>query len=234
LTRKTARLAIEKLSDCLYTDINRAKVARLDVSTVIPTKRQPADYYSYLGQKPNFTRLQVHADTLQYNNHQRQMIFYDKTKEAKSGNVSIPEIFANNYLFRYEFRHLKRLNNQFRQVVTAESLTDKEFYNAMVQNWYNEFKTIQKIINQSFMIENVKTVKEAEMAYYAYLSAQSGQSTIDNFLNELRANNTFKERPRYSELKRKLYKTITAQKGEQNELMKELEKKIFQVKKYAM
>ncbi len=67
LTRQTAAEAIEKMSDTLHTDITAATVTRLDVSTVIPTKRQPTDYYTGLGSKPRFKRLQATADTLYYN-----------------------------------------------------------------------------------------------------------------------------------------------------------------------
>jgi hypothetical protein len=87
LTRQDTQRAIEQLSDQLHIDINAARVTRLDVSTVIPTKRPPNDYYRHLGNKPYLERLQTHTDTLQYNNHQRQIIFYDKTKEAAAKNV---------------------------------------------------------------------------------------------------------------------------------------------------
>lgn len=234
LTRQTAKLAVEKLSDSLHLNLSAARVTRLDVSTVIPTRRQPADYYTYLGQKPFFERLQSTTNTLYYNNHQRQIIFYDKTKEAQGAGVAIPEIFLKNNLFRYELRYTKRLNKQLKQAITAATLTDETFYKTIIQNWYNEFKTIRKLKNQSFMIDNITTIKEAENALFAHLLQQSGTSVIDEFLNELRAKNTFKERQRYSELKRKLNKVITAPAGQKNELLQELEKAIFNVAKYAM
>jgi hypothetical protein len=234
LTRQTAKLAMEKLSDNLHLKLSAARVTRLDVSTVIPTRRQPADYYTYLGQKPFFERLQSTKNTLYYNNHQRQIIFYDKTKEAHGAGVAIPEIFLTNNLFRYELRYTKRLNKQLKQAVTAAALTGETFYKTIIQNWHSEFKTIQKLKNQSFMIDNITTIKEAETALFAHLLQQSGVSVIDEFLNELRAKNTFKERQRYSELKRKLNKVIAAPTEQKNELMQELEKAIFNAAKYAM
>jgi hypothetical protein len=159
LKRQETKQAIEKLSDCLHTDVSGAKVTRLDVSTVIPTKRPPADYYSHLGNKPYFERLQSTPDTLYYNNHQRQIIFYDKTKEAATKDVQIPEIWQNSNLLRYELRYTKRLNRQLNASLTAAKLYDVEFYRTVIQSWHIEFKTIQKLKNQGFMIDNISTTK---------------------------------------------------------------------------
>jgi hypothetical protein len=233
LQRKDVQLSIEQLSDNLHTDIKTAKVTRLDVSTIIPTKRQPADYYNPLGYKPHFDRLQSTPDTLYYNNHKRQIIFYDKNKEASAKDVKVPEILQGQNLLRYELRYTKRLNNQFKTNLTANKLFETEFYRSTIQNWHNEFKTIQKIKNTSFMIDNITTPKEAQMALFATLLQQSGQSTINDFLNELKAKNVFTDKKYYSRLKTDLNKIITAPKGEKNDLMQELETAIFNIAKYA-
>jgi hypothetical protein len=233
LTRRDTKEAIEELSDHLHTDINAARVTRLDVSTVIPTKRPPADYYSHLGNKPHFDRLQSTPDTLYYNNHQRQIIFYDKTKEAMTKDVQVPEILQNSNLLRYELRYTKRLNKQLNTDLTAAKLYDVKFYRAVIQNWHSEFKAIQKLKNQSFMIDSISTPKEAETALFAALLQEKGQSIIDEYLAELKAKNVFRERQRYSELKRKLNTILQAPKGEQNDLIKELETAIFDIARYA-
>jgi len=233
LTRRDTKQAIEELSDNLHLNINAARVTRLDVSTIIPTKRPPADYYSYLGNKPYFERLQSTPDTLYYNNHQRQIIFYDKTKEAAAKDVQIPEILQNSNLFRYELRYIKRLGKQLKTDLTAAKLYDVEFYRSVIQCWHGEFKTIQKIKNQSFMIDNINTAKEAETALFAALLQEKGQSIINEYLAELKAKNVFKERQRYSELKRKLNTILEAPTGQKNELIKELETAIFDIARYA-
>ncbi|MDR1780337.1 MAG: hypothetical protein LBR50_06375, partial [Tannerella sp.] len=144
LTRRDAEQAIEQLSDNLHLNIDAARVTRLDVSTIIPTKRPPADYYSHLGDKPRFKRIQATTDTLYYDNRQRQIIFYDKTKEATAKGVVIPEIWQGCNLLRYELRYRQRLNKQLNTDLTAGKLYETEFYRAVIQSWYNEFKTIQK------------------------------------------------------------------------------------------
>jgi hypothetical protein len=233
LTRRATQQAVEKVSDNLHMDISKAKVARVDVSTVIPTKRPPADYYNYLGNKPYFERLQSTQDTLYYNNHQRQIIFYDKTKEANAKHVPIPTIWQNCNLLRYELRFTKRLNKQLNNTLKAAILYDEVFYYRIVQSWYNEFKTIQKHNNTEFMTDEINTPKDAETALFAYLLQKEGQSFINNFLADLRAKNVFKERQRYYELKRKLNTIAQKPKGQKSDLIKELETAIFDVAKYA-
>jgi hypothetical protein len=233
LTRRDTQQAIEELSDCLHLDLGTAKVTRLDVSTIIPTKRPPADYYSHLGNKPYFERLQSTPDTLYYNNHQRQIIFYDKSKEAAAKDIQVPEILQNSNLLRYELRYTKRLNRQLNAALTAAKLYDVNFYRAVIQNWHTEFKAIHKLKNQSFMTESISTTKEAETALFAALLQEKGQSIIDEYLSELKAKNVFKERQRYSELKRKLNTILQAPKGEQSDLVKELETAIFDIARYA-
>jgi hypothetical protein len=233
LKRKDVQFAIEQLSDTLHTDIKAAKVTRLDVSTVIPTKRPPADYYSYLGQKPYFNRLRVHADTLQYNNHQRQIIFYDKSKEATAKGVPIPEIWQNSNLLRYELRYTKRVGKQLKTDLKAAKLYERPFYDNIIQSWYNEFKTIQKIKNQSFMTDDTTTLKQAKEALFAYLLQQSGQSTIDEFLNELKSGKKFNSRSDYTKLKNDLNKMLVSKNGNKSELISELETYIFDTAKYA-
>jgi hypothetical protein len=233
LTRKDTQRAIEKVSDGLHLNVGGAKVTRLDVSTVIPTKHPPVEYYPFLGDKPHFKRRPHKTGTLYYDNYQRQFVFYDKAKEATAKGVQIPEILQNSYLFRPELRYLKRINRQLKTDVTAAKLYDVEFYRFIIQNWYKEFKSIQKLNNQSFMIGNISTIKEAETAFFAHFLQQAGQPAIDEYLAALKAGNVFKERQRYSELKRKLNTILQAPKGEQSDLMRELETAIFDIARYA-
>jgi hypothetical protein len=233
LTRQDVKQAIEQLSDHLHTDITPAKVTRLDVSTVIPTSRPPSDYYSHLGNKPYFDRLQSTPDTLYYNNHQRQLVLYDKTVEATAKDVQIPEIWQNSNLLRYELRYTKRLNRQLKHDVTAAKLYDVEFYRPVIQRWYSEFKTIQKHKNQSCMTDGISSKKEAKDALFAYLLQEKGQSAIDEYIAGLKAGKRFKNRSDYTKLETELNQMLAAPKGEKSELMQELETKMFDIARYA-
>ena len=85
-----------------------------------------------------------------------------------------------------------------------------------------------------FMIGNITTLKEVETALFSALLQEKGSGIIVDYLNTLKVNNVFKERQRYSELKRKLGTILQASKGEQSDLIQELETTIFEVLFYSM
>jgi len=233
LTRKDAQWAIEELSDHLHIDINVAKVTRLDISTILYTKYPPADYYQYLGQKPYFKRLQSTPDTLYYNNHQRQLVFYDKQKEAKEKGVQVPEILKNANLLRYELRYTKRINKQLNADVTAGKLYVRPFYDGLCENWYNEFKTTQKLKKQCFMLDEATTIRGAKDVLLARLLKEKPEM-INEFMQALKTEKKFANRADYSRLNADLNKMIaTAEFHEKNELMQELETQAFNIAKYA-
>ena len=227
MTRKSTELAIQKLCDEFHTDMRRAHVKRIDVASVIPTKRPPTDYYSYLGSKAYFKRLQAAEDTLYYKNHQRQLVFYDKKKESET----VPETWKN--VLRYEYSLLSHINKQMRADVRAETIYMEDFYMKAVFAWRDEFNGIQKIKEQSFNMDNITTIRDAETALLAYFLQQSGQGIIDEFLNELKANSIFKERPRYSELKKRLQTVYESPSGTKSELVQELESAVNNIARYA-
>jgi hypothetical protein len=231
--RADIQQAIEKLSDHLHIGITAAKVTRLDVSTVIPTLRPPSDYYNSLGSKPYFDRVQATKDTVYYKNHKRELVFYDKTKEAKQKESIIPDTFIGCNLFRYELRFMKRLCTQFKGDVEAIKLYEQDFYYDVIQRWYNEFNTIQKISNMNFMTDSISSKKEAKEAYIAVLVKQNGMSGIEQFISELKARGSFKNRSDYTKLKAELSTLLSIKNGEQNELINEIETYIYNVAKYA-
>jgi endonuclease III-like uncharacterized protein len=145
----------------------------------------------------------------------------------------IPDIYAGCNLLRYELRYTKRINQQFKTSVTANKLYDEEFYHTFIQNWYNEFQTIHKLKSNSFMTDNITTTKDATTALFAFLLQEKGQGVVDEYIAELKAKNTFKDRQRYSELKRKFNALLQAKTGEQSDLMKELETVIHDIARYA-
>ena len=235
LTRQTAKEALEQMSEALHLDMAAAKITRLDVSTVIPTKRPPTDYYSGLGNKPNFKRLQAHPDTLYYSQKYRQLIFYDKTKEASTKGALIPPTLNGCNLLRYEIRFLSHAQRLLKSAdpITGATLTDNGFYYSIIQRWRNEFETIKKINTISTMTDSVKTPKEAREALFAILLQRGGQSQIDDFLNDLKAKNAFSDPKYYSRLKADLYKILQAPSEAKSDLIRELETAIADVAQYA-
>ncbi len=235
LSRSAAKESMEKLSDELHVDIREAKVTRIDVSTVIPTSRPPAEYYPFLGLKPYFTRLQATLYTLYYNTIKRQIVFYDKIKEATAKTSKIPDTLKNSNLMRYELRFLRELPRQLQttSTITGKTLINPQFYYKIIQYWKEEFYTINKINNNIIMKDTIKTPKDAKNAFLAILISQNGVDAIDCFINDLKAQNVYSDPKYYSRVKTDLNRIMTAHNMEKNELINELEKAIDNVAKYA-
>ena len=234
LTRATTAEALEAMSDQLHVDMMAAKVTRLDISTIIPTTRPPSDYFSVLGMKTRYTRLLTHPDTLYYNQKFRQLVFYDKSKEARAKGAVLPPALVGCNLLRYEARW-KRPQTALKQYapVTGETLTDPVFYYNIIQEWKREFDTIKKINPISMKEMDTSTRPKAKNALFAKLLQQAGQSCIDDFIKELKAKNEFSDRKEYSRLKSDLNQLLQAPSAGSSELMEELSRAVDEVAKYA-
>lgn len=232
LTRSGARDAIQKLSDELHLPIDRAKVTRVDVSTVLPMSREPNEYYPLMGNKPHFQRLQATNDTLYYNTEKRQLIFYDKKAEAKKKGVIIPAGYGNANLLRVEARFISRLPQQLKQLeITGAMLTNEKFYSEMVKRWANEYYSINKLKSVSIMdTTNIKTPKAGAEALFSIMLQEKGQGFINCYIADLKAKNTYPDPKYYSRLKDELTRLISASTAtEQSELIKELDKAVNEI-----
>lgn len=234
LTRQTATEAFEKMSDELHFDMMKAQIKRVDISTIIPTKRCPADYFSRLGNKPRYKRLQACADTLYYRQRLKQMAFYDKSKEASAKGSIMPPTLIGCNLLRYELR-LCRPKKALKaaEPIRAKDLIKTETYYKLIQMWKAEFVTIKKNNNNGFMSDSIKTPKDAKDLFLATFIQQNGQSCIDDFIADLKSQNAFTDPKSYSRLKKDLYKLLQFPAGEKNELISELENAILDIAKYA-
>ena len=230
LTIEETKQAIEYLSDSLHVDIANAELKRVDVSTGIPTECTPHDYLLFLGSKMHFKRIETATDTLYYNTHKKVLCFYDKVKEAKKKKAIIPPTLAGCNLLKYELRFVHKLKQQFGQTETptGRQLYEPEFYRRIVEQWRQEFISINKInqISNYNMNDNVKTPKDLDNALLAYYIQQAGgQSEINRIIAAAKGKELFKDPKYYSRAKSNLNKYLTT-KGDQNDLITELETKI--------
>lgn len=184
LSRAGAGQAIEKLSDTLHIPMKEAKVTRIDVSTVLLVDQPPSNYYPFMGQKPRFERVQATADTLYYNTNKKQLIFYNKSAEAKAKGMDMPAVFEGENLLRVEVRFTQRLQKQFNlPEVTGATLTNEKFYTGMIKRWGDEYFSINKIKSISIMnTSNIKTPKDGANALFSFLLQDAGGEFIDNFI----------------------------------------------------
>jgi hypothetical protein len=229
LNRKDTQKAVEKLSNLLHIDINRAKVVRMDIATVIQVKYFPCSYFFYMGDKHRFSRY-FYKNTLYYDTDQRQLIFYDKIQELADNDKKIPDEFIGNKLLRYELRFFKNVKQQLEtdRSVTGKMLYDEQFYQSILQRWHDEYKSIKKIRESCLNTNGIKSPKDAASNLFSFLLQKSGQNIITEYLNRLKALDAFSDRKYYSRLKTSLNKKIALPKcSQQSEFIKELDQAIY-------
>ncbi len=235
LTRSGTQQAIEHLSDVLSLPMDKAKVTAVDLATHFIMKYPPNNYYSFLGAKKYFNRLQASPDTLYYNTKPKQLIFYDKSLEATAKNVNIPPIYKDANLLRYELRHKGRLNKQFNMPeFTGATLYNERFYIDIINRWVKEYMNIQKI--QRFTLQNIENMKKPSDVMdmiFGMLLIKAGQGEIDCIVNDLKAKKAFTDPKYYTRLKNSLKDKMNKPEiTEKSDLIKELDQNVKQIKQY--
>ena len=83
-------------------------------------------------------------------------------------------------------------------------------------------------------MENVKTPNDVNNAVLGYLMQQyGGQELIDTIIADLKARNQFTDPKYYSRARSNLNKVLQAASGQESDLMRELEKAIADIARYA-
>lgn len=236
LSRQSTREAIEKLSDTIHIDVSNALIRRLDISTIIPTTFKPTDYYCYLGEKKWFRRVNYNKDTLYYSTAKRQIIFYDKCKEAKAKGAIVPPSLIGSNLLRYELRFKQEIARQLKtSTPKAAMLFDAGNYYNLVQQWKNEFFSINKISKIMDIKKGIEiTPKQLNDIIFATLLKEKGAEYIQTFYDEAKAKGVFKDPKKYTRGKEQLNKIMQECRASgKSELIEELETAICNIAKYA-
>lgn len=236
LTRSGTQEAIEHLSDVLHLPMSQAKITGLDIATHFPMKYPPCYYYPLLGDKKYYKRLQATADSLYYNTRSKQLVFYDKSLEATAKEVSIPDVFQNTNLLRYEIRFRIRLAQQFNlPEISGETLYKDKFYAELIKRWAKEYMNIQKIKQLSIQnIDMIKTPDDAFKQICGVALLNAGQALIDTFISDLKAKNVFIDPKYYTRLKSKIKEvTNLPEISENSDLITELDQNVKQVRQYC-
>lgn len=235
LTRSGVEQAIQNMSDELHLPICKAKLNQIDLATHFITKYPAFYYYSLLGDKKYFKRLQATKDTLYYNTWLKQLVFYDKGLEAQSKNVKKPPIYQNVNLLRYELRHKGRLNKQFNLTeVSGATLYQERFYIDLINRWIKEYMNIQKIKRLTITnIETVKTPNDALEMIFGILLCKSGLNDVDYLISDLKARKTFTDPKYYSRVKSKIKELMNNPEITDNsDLINELDRNVKEIKRY--
>ncbi len=233
LDRHKIEQAIEKISDTLHIQTEKAKVTEMEFGTNFMMKYPVADYLTMLGAMPRLNRVQATLNSLRYEGmgkHKPKIYtFYDKIAEADAKGMDYPSNMQGVNLLRYEMKFYGRLPQQLGvPEVTASTLSEKEFYRMMVKRYQDIYFLISKQnrIKTNAMME-IRTVDDAVKVLFARLINQTGQEQISEYLKELKEVCVFEDRKNYTRLKKKLEDIATnANFTISDELIKELDDEI--------
>ncbi len=233
LTRSDSKRAIEQLSDELHLPMNQSKVNRIDFSDNFLMKYKPESYYKYLGDSQHYNRL-TQQRSLYYSNTLRTKLFYNKIAEAKYSRLTIPEVWSNQNVMRYELRFTGKLPKQFNvSDVKAEMLYEERFYISLFDRWHSEYQSIDKINSINFNFSNMNSPKDFMKQLQLYAIANIGQDRIMQEIEHLRTSKKFDKPEYYSRLKKDIKHLCSLPKlTESSELIDELDKKIKDSKRY--
>lgn len=226
LSKGDYKRAIDKISDSLHLPFHLANVTRIDLAQNFIMQHESNLYYPYLGESQYYKRLEQN-NGLYYNNKKRQLLFYGKVQEQKDKRQSIPELYQNRNVLRFELRFKHRLTNQFNQPeITAGLLYDEAFYRDLVKRWKNEYFNIQKINSKFSSMKPTGSTKELieNMALFQILEA--GQSQVLNTIKQWQQTGiiTKKQAQDHREKIKQLTKIPIDSNG--NDLINELNRKV--------
>jgi len=228
LSLSDTKRTIEKLSDELLLPVSKSKVTRLDVMPQnIITNYKPKNYYPYLSTSKYFKKI-MHQESIEYRNHRKSKIIYDKIAQAKSNREKIPVQWSNKNVLRYELRFKNRLPKQFNMPeVKASTLYSEEFQILCLEKWHEEFKSINTLNIIKTNMNNIKTASDI-MQFLAYEGLLSmGYENALRMIDTLKEKETMSNLEAYSRAKSKI-KQLANNKDitEQSELITELESKV--------
>ena len=226
--RKDTQKAIEKLSDTLHLPMQRASITRIDIAQNFITKYSPDVYFYHLGFLKNHTRL-PEPNGIYYSHTGGRLAFYDKSKEQKSKNEPIPELYNGRHVLRYEQRYTKRIAKQLQMdEVTGEKLYDETFYVNLLRRWKDTYNNIQKINDIVYNFNSMKTKTQLyKMGVLSLIEQAGGQVEMVAQINEAQQRGELTKKQAY-DLRQAVIEACKERCGLtiQNEAIMELTKKV--------
>jgi hypothetical protein len=220
LSKRETSNTIGRLTDQLGFDIYKAKCSRIDFSTNFNMIHNVTKYYPYLLLLSRFKR-HIQPDSLYYNQAGKNLVFYDKIKEAKSKRVPIPNEYKGTNLLRYELRlKSKEIKKQFNRVILLEDLATDEVYNHLVKVWESYYNAIVKKQTIQLPMSTIKTPKDIKEHIYTLYCQQHPEDIMEVIESAVFDRNEYRSRAR-SEFRKNLKKAI----GEES-IIAELNEKV--------
>lgn len=238
LTRGTTGEAIEAISECLGFDIGNALVTGLEFGMNFPVSNPVSDYLLRLGELDRMLRYKFSSSTLYYKPKGRKqpkvLCFYDKVADAKAKGMSIPVGLEDANILKYELRLKGRLSYQLRvDNITASTLSDRAFYKMLIGLYQSYYRAIYKQKQMIYDMSNIKTPNDALKYRLGRFLNEGEQGGIEEFINELKENETFVDRKYYTIVRAKLKEAADmAGGGLEDELIKELDNDVMNLGAY--
>ena len=228
---------ITDISEHLQIDVSNFKLNRLDVATNYVTNHTPSIYFDYLGQDKygNWIRQPEWNTTVYWEQTKRIKLCYDKIKWAKDKGHRIPAKFKELNIFRFENRLMSsfviskvigKLKPQVKHLYT------EDIYKKIIDEWYKQWKNIEKIKKVKFNLTNNMTQSEIENLMIANFIDAMGEEQYSTFIQRLKDSKVFKHPSQYSRFKNAIKEKRRINCVENNPLIDELEMKIGDVEVY--
>lgn len=232
LTRGDTKRAIQKISDCLHLPFDRANVTRIDFAKNLILEYDEKVYYPYLGEAQYYKRLEQN-NGLYYNNQLRQLVFYGKEYEQRLKRQTVPELYRDRNVLRFEMRFRKQLRQQLKQPeITAGLLSHEAFYSGLVTRWKDEYFAIQKINSKLIGMKPTGSKKELAENLALYTIIEMGQPQVLNKVKEWQERGEISKKQAYDlrTFIKELSKTPIDEKS--NYLINELNRKVKEAARY--
>lgn len=219
LTLAQGRKAMKDLGIALGVGdtIFRAKVNRVDFSSVISTELPAIYYIKRMDDLKGFRR--THKDgetTLYYDRAARDKVvkIYDKTLEAEYKGMEMPDEYRGQNLFRFEVvyytKEIKRVFNKNKRLseVTVKDIMTERAFNHFADTWLDYYEGIMKLNNANNMIQKNKGEKLTASVLVdrmvARLVAQTGLEDALRFIELDYQVGNVTDRRRINDAKRKV------------------------------
>ncbi len=188
----TTKEAIQMLSDNLNVNIDDATLTRIDFGFNFILKHPIHRYTSCLVSYPRLIN-QRYAESISFisKSGSKSLKFYDKTKEIKNSHKtviqSIPEIYHNQNVLRYEIQLLKLLKERLKlDTVQVKDLYDNTFQKRLMFLWLEGYQKVKKIpigIDPIYLLNEHNGV----LRYLGYYGAENiGYDRIINNISDLK------------------------------------------------
>lgn len=168
------RFVIRTLSRALGVPIEKAKVKRMDVAFNFKVDKSPWVYMTKLLYSNGYHRSNIKKETLYFDKHDLQLVFYDKKREMcndKNKDEELYEVFEGMNILRYECR-FRKVTSIFKGIVRGEQLYEQSFCLLVLDKWYDCYEKIQKGYDEDFCSFRFDSKKNFELSCVAYCSAK--------------------------------------------------------------